>query len=40
MKEVTDFKTVDSDSGPFELKEKGSRFISHTHPVSGKPHLN
>lgn len=36
MTEVPEFKTVNSESGPFEFKEKGSRFISYTYPVSGK----
>lgn len=36
MTEVSDFQTISSESGPFELKEKGSRFISYTYPVSGK----
>ena len=36
MDEIGEFFSVKSPKGPFEFKEKGSRFISFIYPVSGK----
>lgn len=36
MTNIEDFKTIKSSKGPYETKEKGSRFISYILPVSDK----